>query len=308
MTKVVIWGMGEDYEALLNQVNFEIYKGNLEVIAVVCRKEDRYCTRRDGFAVVAKEDIRHLNFEYIIVASGRFYQEIKAEAVEMGIGEEKIINGSVFRRPLFDFVNYKKLLKNPVTILSDDCWGGYAYHYLGLKFSSPCINILWDKAEFAKFIQNPVFYLGTELEMVRESNLKNNIYVIGRLGEKDDYVQLQFTHNTSFQEAKEQWNRRKKRMNLNNLFIKMGFKAAEENKDSYINAFKQCRYKKILFYSGEEDIEGKIYTDRFLWYNQIAQRCVVDYDYTEYLRLNYIYAVDVLKLLTGDQNYQRENG
>lgn len=132
MTKVVIWGMGEDYEALLNQVNFEIYKGNLEVIAVVCRKEDRYCTRRDGFAVVAKEDIRHLNFEYIIVASGRFYQEIKAEAVEMGIGEEKIINGSVFRRPLFDFVNYKKLLKNPVTILSDDCWGG------------DMLTIIWD--------------------------------------------------------------------------------------------------------------------------------------------------------------------
>lgn len=38
--KVILWGMGADYERLLNQIMFEIYIGNIVVEAVVCKKCD----------------------------------------------------------------------------------------------------------------------------------------------------------------------------------------------------------------------------------------------------------------------------
>ncbi|MCM1211803.1 MAG: hypothetical protein NC318_09380, partial [Blautia sp.] len=122
--KCIIWGMGNDYETILNQINFEIYKGNIEIAAIVCRKEDKYCEYRDGFPIVLREEIMDLDFEYVIISSSAFFKEIREEAIELGIGANRIINGQIFKKALFDFRLYSKLIKNPVTILTDDCWGG----------------------------------------------------------------------------------------------------------------------------------------------------------------------------------------
>ena len=35
MDKCIIWGAGQEYENIVNQILFEIEKGNLEVIAIV---------------------------------------------------------------------------------------------------------------------------------------------------------------------------------------------------------------------------------------------------------------------------------
>ncbi len=303
--KCIIWGIGNDYEAILNQVLFEIYKGNIEVTGVVCCKEDRYCNYRDGFPVIPKEDLAESDFEYVIVSSSFYYQQIRAEAIKLGIGINKIINGQVFRKPLFDFRLYSNLLKNPVTILSDDCWGGYAYHYWGLDFSSPLINTLWDKNEYARFIQDPLYYLQTELTMVREGNLKAGIVPVGRLGHSEKYVQLQFIHNVDFTEAKQQWDRRIKRINKDNLFVKMAVSISDENVRSHLRAFEECKYRKVLFYNGDENITGKFKTDRFIWQSKKANR-VGTYFYQDYMRGNYMFVIDILKLLTGEGNYSRE--
>lgn len=92
--------------------------------ALVCRKDDRYCDFRDGVPIIVKEEINTVKFDYLIIASSRFYNEIRAEAIELGVEPRKIINGKIFQIPLFDFLLYSELIKNPVTILSDDCWGG----------------------------------------------------------------------------------------------------------------------------------------------------------------------------------------
>ena len=304
--KCIIWGMGKNYETILNQINFEICKGNIEIVAIVCRSDDRYCTYRDGFPVIVKEGILNgVKFDYIIVSSSQFYKEIKMEAVSLGVSENRIINGEVFKIPLFDCGLYSRLIKNPVTIITDDCWGGYVYHYLGLEFSSPLINTFWDKTEYAKFIQKPLFYLKTDLSMVREGDLKAGIYPIGRLGEQGDYVEILFVHCSSFAEAKQQWDRRRKRINTENIFVKMGFSMSDQNAPLYIKAFAERRYRKSLFYNGDENIEGKIYTDRFIWSESKKAR-VDHYNYFDYMRLEYPSIINVLKLLNGNEDYLRE--
>lgn len=306
MKKCIIWGIGDEYERIINQICFEIYKGNIEIEALICRQEDMYCSCKDGFQIIKKEELRMVEFDYLIISSSRYYSDIRREAIECGIDSTKIINGSMFLRPFFDFNLYSNLISNPVTILSDDCWGGFVYNYLGLEFSSPLINTYWNRGEYSKFIQNPIFYLQTELKMVREGNLRLGIVPIARLGTETDYVQIDLVHNRSFEEAKYQWNRRIKRINFNNLFIKMGFSDIEEDKEKYLRAFERCRFRKVLFYNGDESIKGNVIkTNRFIWKpNEMGY--VKSFNYNDFMLYEYPYVIDIFKLLSGKTNYARE--
>ena len=231
---------------------------------MVCRPKDKYCNSRDGFPIITKEELAEIEFEYLIISCPEHFEEIKNEALECGVKRVQIIDGQKFLLPLFDFRRYAQLIQNPVTILSDDCWGGYVYKRLGLEFSSPLINIFWDRREYSKFIQDPSFYLGTELTVIRDGNLKMGVPPIGQLGDANRTVQLHFVHNIDFAEAKMQRKRRMKRINLDNKFVKMGFVGSDEGTDKYIEAFEKCRYPKNLFYNGDDEIDGIFKTERFM--------------------------------------------
>ena len=303
--KVVFWGRSGGYEGILNQILFEIEKGNISVEALVCEKEDIYCSQIDSFPIISKEELADVNFDYLIIHPGDDFAKIKKKVMGLGIPERAIINASVFTLPLFDFGRYGQLLENPVTILSDDCWGGAVYNRLKLPFSSPLINILWDKDEYSKFIQDPMFYLGTELKLFSEGNLKAGIAPIGQLGEEGRTVRLRLVHNTSFAEAKEQWDRRVKRVNAENVFVKMGFGCYEENCEKWLHIFSGVPYKKILFYSGESVSDAIFFTERFEWY-QKNEPYVRTYSYVDYMLFNYFVSIDVLKLLVDGKDYSRD--
>lgn len=121
--KVVIWGIGNDYESIINQLKFEIYKNNIICEALVCRDQDAYVSKKDGFPVVKTSEFYKLNFDYLVISSNKFFDEIRNEAIKMGIEPKCILDGRLFHQPLFDFKRYVSLIENPITILSDDCWG-----------------------------------------------------------------------------------------------------------------------------------------------------------------------------------------
>lgn len=60
----------------------------------------------------------------------------------------------VFQIPCFDFLEYVQLKRNSVSIISDDCWEGNVYNYLGLRFDSPFINFFINNNDFIKMISN----------------------------------------------------------------------------------------------------------------------------------------------------------
>lgn len=39
MRRCIIWGTGNDYERLYNSIQFEAYKGNIEIVATVSKKK-----------------------------------------------------------------------------------------------------------------------------------------------------------------------------------------------------------------------------------------------------------------------------
>lgn len=124
MDKCIIWGIGNDYENIINQIKFEELKGNLEVVALVSKESEIFASKRDEYSIITKYDLIDKEFDVIIISSSKFYKEIISEINALGMEEKQIINGKIFNLPLFDYNRYIRLIREPVTILSDDCWGG----------------------------------------------------------------------------------------------------------------------------------------------------------------------------------------
>lgn len=305
--KVIIWGIGTEYEGLLNQIKHEILKGTIQVEALVAKTDDIVCDNLDGFKIVGKEKLSEYAYDFVIITSTVYFEEILKETQKLGIKREKVIAGRLFNIPNFDFERYVKLIENPVTILSDDCWGGLIYYRLGLKLTTPFINILIYPDSYARFIQDPIYYLSQPLVMEREGDFRNNLPPIGSLGSKGE-VLLNFVHTPTFEEAAVLWNKRKERINYNNLFVKMGFNVDEKSKE-YLEIFAHVPYSKVCFYSGETDKEDVLYLKRFEWYVHLHPKGdTIHLGYNDYCRIfpYFSKSVDLLKMLNGEKNYLRE--
>lgn len=135
---------------------------------------------------------------------------------------------AIIIKKLFDKVQYelqkvhdkkyeKKLrlhLQNDdFSIICSNCIGGVIYHRLGKKFLSPTINMWFHQNEFLKFVENLPEYIAKELVFV-ESKYD---YPVAKLGD----VHLYFNHAKTEEEARNNWEKRKSRINYDNLFVIM---------------------------------------------------------------------------------------
>lgn len=107
----------------------------------------------------------------------------------------------------------KKLKNDNFSILCSTCMGGIIYHRLGKQFLSPTINMWFRQKDFLKFIENLSEYLTEDLVFMETEYS----YPVARL--KD--ITLYFNHSKTEKEARVNWERRKKRINYDNLFIIM---------------------------------------------------------------------------------------
>ena len=134
----------------------------------------------------------------------------------------------------------KKRLENKyVTIISQNCTGGMMYHDLGLQFRSPTVNLYFDAEDYIKFCENLKYYLDIELcEFVSDDITE---YPIGKLGD----LTVHLVHYKTFDEAKQKWDERKKRIDFNNLLI-LGSDRDGMNKELILR-FDKLMFKKIMF-------------------------------------------------------------
>ena len=139
------------------------------------------------------------------------------ELVNKGFDLLNIIPCDVLRLVGFDFYEYLELKKNTPSIIAPLCWGGNTYHSLRLQFKSPFINMYLDHGDYIKLLSNLEYYLSCDLvlkEMRIETNLKRLFPVVAC-----DDILLFFNHYTSFDDAKNCWERRRQRINFDNLFV-----------------------------------------------------------------------------------------
>ena len=133
-------------------------------------------------------------------------------------------------------IEKKRLINTDFTILSQNCIGGVFYHDMGLRFTSPTINLFFTCPDFIKFVRNLEWYLNQELQMTWGEK-----YPIGYL----DDIAICFQHFDSCDEAKEKWEERKKRINRDKILILCT--DMEEFSDEIYEQWKHVPFPKVLF-------------------------------------------------------------
>lgn len=113
----------------------------------------------------------------------------------------------------YESVMRRRLKNHNFSIICSNCAGGVIYHRLGEKFLSPTVNLWLRQRDFLKLAANLREYLSHELEFI-DSEYD---YPVARL----KHITIYFYHSKSAEEAATDWNRRKTRINYDNLFLLM---------------------------------------------------------------------------------------
>jgi len=113
--------------------------------------------------------------------------------------------------------NRMNLKNHHCTIISNNCAGGFIYHWLGLRFNSPTINLFIKPNDYIKILENFDYYFNAETEIFECTNHDKSYPV----GEFKTGVKLWFMHYTSFEDAIKKWRQRCGRIDKNNLYVIM---------------------------------------------------------------------------------------
>lgn len=114
---------------------------------------------------------------------------------------------------LYELTLRYRLRNHDFSILCSNCAGGVISHRLGKEFRSPTVNLWMRQRDFLKMAADLKTYMSYELEFV-DSEYD---YPVARLHD----VLIYFNHSKSTAEAAADWNRRKHRINYENLFLLM---------------------------------------------------------------------------------------
>lgn len=104
--------------------------------------------------------------------------------------------------------------------------GGHVYRYFDLEYMSPTIGLYFYTPDYIKFLNDLKWYLDQPLQFIdiESSRYKEDLIAHGNthcpIGLLHD-IEIVFLHYKSRSEALEKWNRRKARINWDNIYVKM---------------------------------------------------------------------------------------
>lgn len=303
MERVLLWGNGCTYLQRKQLLKFEIYKKNIECVALCA--QDYYAKCVDNIPVIKVSDVMQYSFEWVLVFSDGLFREIRKEAISMGVSPERILNSRCLTIKDFDFSRYVSLITNPISIVTRDCLAAKIYHYLGLQFTSPFILYAFTESEeFYRVCNNLDYYLNKEIVCLKEADIKRAEGPFGVIGEGEKAVNVDLLHYSSVKEANEAWIRRKQRINYQNILYIC--RVVDENER---REFESIPSEKKVAFTTDKNLEGgKIhYLPRYTYMTQKSCRSS-GYSFAAYLREidNMAHSIDLLKLLTGDEDYMIE--
>lgn len=158
--------------------------------------------------------------------------------------------GYIFRLVITNRIEQARLKNRNFSILSQNCVGCVMLHDLGQPFNSPTVNLYMRSLDYIVFLENPEVFIGKKLTFV-ESDMsypKGVLYYIDNNEKK--YISLYFPHDDNIDKIQNDWLRRSKRMNYNNLFViatdRDGFT------DEILDRFSKLPYEHKILLSSKE--------------------------------------------------------
>lgn len=216
--KIVIWGIGSTYNKHVNTLQFLESREEIEIVALTASKLPPFATV-DGYPLIAYSELRLIPYDYIIVMSDIYFSEIVKLAMEKGALRSQLIPYRILDIPSLNFNEYIKLKESNISIIASNCWGGLICKTLGLECLSPFKNLFFEDDDYIRLLQNMKYYLAKELTFVRykEYTYTKQIYPVMKLED----IQVHCLHYKNPEEAISNWNRRRLKINYQNLFVEM---------------------------------------------------------------------------------------
>ena len=112
---------------------------------------------------------------------------------------------------------YRILNRNKnVTIISQNCIGGVIYADLNLPFQSPTINMFIEDENFVKLVEHIKYYMSLTPKPI-DDKFSDGELVYPKIAVGD--IELCCLHYHNCEDAIKAWNRRKKRINYENIVV-----------------------------------------------------------------------------------------
>lgn len=306
--RCLIWGGGTEYDWCIRGIQYEEVKGHIQIVGIVGDNLSLY-ESVDSYQVLPKSELSRYKIDYVIITTMKYFDEIAELAMsEFGFDRSQIIPGRVFNIPGFDFQDYIHMLVSRPTLLCNYCFGGMAYHYLSMQMMSPLIDLRILPEDYMKIISSPYEYLNYSLTFqgIGVHKEQKYEYPIVSLGDAN----LHFIHSPSKEEyeiAKADFERRRERINWDNLIIVMIFRD-EQDIALYGEAFEklefahkigfapiETEYSSIFCLKGYQPDPTKVGMFQFPQYvNRIVTENFIG-----------IRPFDIIKLMNGNDDFMR---
>lgn len=147
-------------------------------------------------------------------------------------------------------IDRSRLKDTDFSIITNHCMGGIICHDLGLPFRSPTVNLKILPDDFIVFVENLEEYLSLPVIEAQDTAVS---YPVGVLRGSAGDVRLYFVHYHSFDEAVSCWNRRRGRVNMDDLRIMMTIRDGCEQET--IDRFSKLPYEYKVLFADEEHPE-----------------------------------------------------
>ena len=216
--RVLIYGIGEQYNRNFNIVKYYELMEQFSVVGITA-KWTPDCESLDGYRIIKLNELQKIRYDYIVVMSDIYFDEIVSELTSRGIDRSCLIPYRVLQIPNLDFNMYIDLKNSNISIISNNCWGGVICRTLGIECLSPFKNLSLEDDDYIKLLNNFRYYMKCEMSFLHyayNQNSKKN-YPIMLL----DDVKVHCNHDMNPKDAMEKWNRRREKINYNNLFVEM---------------------------------------------------------------------------------------
>ncbi len=231
MYKIIVWGFGGCYNRMRNTITYFEYTHQIRIVAIA--DKSAYMKMLDGYRVITPDEILSLDWDYIIVMTDKGFDAIVSAATkDYNIKREKLVPYRILLIPGLSLNTYFRLRESNISIISNNCWGGLAYHTLGIECLSPFKNLFLNDEDYLHIISNLEKYMQLEPMLSRyEKEPHSGIqYPVLTVGD----VEIHCNHTTCFKEAIGDWNRRKKKINYENLFFEM-YTTNGDTADTFVN-------------------------------------------------------------------------
>ena len=250
MLKVLIWQVSNDTSFKDKAIKIlEEQHNGIEIVGEAVNEN------------IAKVDWGGEQYDVLLVvgAHNDFYdrgiQKARQNAVQFGLPEEKLLSDWIVCIPGFTLEKHHQLQQSRLSVFSMNCFGNLISHLLELPFRSPLGNFgFLSNKDFIHFLGSPRDYMKEpptfREQKIYEDGTKHNFANLG------DIVVSAY-HYENFEDFIEMWEKRKSRINWDNLFIEMFL----NNEDKHtLEQFDALPYeKKVCFVPFKSDLPSAFY-------------------------------------------------